>query len=58
MYHVGRAAEAEIFRDHAEHRHGSLGRQALHFAPNKTVEHQIADDQQTHGAELFNHGQK
>ena len=43
--HVGRAAGHKTFAPEIHHRHGGFGRDARHTAPNKVIEHDVADNQ-------------
>jgi len=43
---IGGAAGIKRFAGDLHHRHGRLGRNATHLAPNELVEHQIANDEQ------------
>ena len=42
---IGRAAGVKAFACYLDHRHRRLGRNAAHFAPDKLVQHQVADDE-------------
>jgi hypothetical protein len=53
MNYVRSAAETEILRGDAEHRNRRFRRQTLDFAPDKSIEHKIADHEQMHGAKFF-----
>ncbi|EDY18042.1 hypothetical protein CfE428DRAFT_4473 [Chthoniobacter flavus Ellin428] len=43
--HIGRAAGEPFLAHHFHHGHGRLRRNARDFAPQKFVEHEIADDE-------------
>src|SRR6476659_8198909 len=53
MNYIRSAAETEILRHDEEHRHRRFRRQTLDFAPDKSIEHKIADHKQMHGAKVF-----
>ena len=63
--HVGRAAGEEFFLHDLDHRHRGLRRNARDFAPQKLVEHEVADDEQALGGKggeelgdaIFGHGE-
>src|SRR5690349_20832700 len=52
VHHVRGAAKPKAFIRHPEHRDGRLGRDAVDLAPDKAIEHQIADDENAASTEL------